>query len=313
LAAALTVLLALSPVTFLPAAHAKKLSGTTMSNDEKGNDNIQSSPSSSTSSNSGTNTNQVVSTPTYNTQTTMENIIRDIMNEFSHMTSLHESLNYVPPPLFSRHSRGFGWWDHGQKDDGTAASASTSTETSPSSSSGNLAPWGTLTRWSPRYEVVDDAKNFQISLHVPGFNFHEMKVELESGGRVLSIVGSKEEHTSTAKESPSNGENEKMAGKGERADGDEEQDKSDEGESAEFTTSVSFQQKFTLDPSVDTSKMTANLVDGKLVVRAPRKYDGFWNKKRVPITQFDEDVWAELSGEFGDDNKNNSEDAAMQQ
>ncbi|KAL7526467.1 hypothetical protein ACHAXR_003996 [Thalassiosira sp. AJA248-18] len=102
-------------------------------------------------------------------------------------------------------------------------------------------------------------------MDVPGFHFHEMKVELESGGRVLSISGTKENNEEAV------------------------------GDKFEFSshTSTSFQQKFTLDPSIDTSLMTANLVNGVLEVRAPRKH-GAWNDKHVPITQFDEDVWKEL-------------------
>ncbi|EED95061.1 low molecular weight heat shock protein [Thalassiosira pseudonana CCMP1335] len=109
-------------------------------------------------------------------------------------------------------------------------------------------------------------------MDVPGFHFHEMSVELEGGGRVLSISGVKEENK------------EAKAG------------------TMKFAshTSTSFNQKFTLDPSVDATKLTANLVDGVLVVRAPRKQQQIAHKKHIPITQFDEDVWAELiAGEIG--------------
>ena len=146
---------------------------------------------------------------------------------------------------------------------------------------------------------MDDAKNFQVSLDVPGFHFHEMKVELESGGRVLSIVGTKEEsYYKSSKRSDGDDETVKE-GKVDKEGVGEEEDKEGTFEVLSHSA-ASFQQKFTLDPSVDTSKMTANLVNGKLVVRAPRKYDDVWGKRHIPITQFDDDVWAELI-ESGDD------------
>lgn len=130
--------------------------------------------------------------------------------------------------------------------------------------------------------MVDDAKRFQVTLDVPGFKFHEMKVELESGGHVLSISGVKEDSVHESSE-----DKEKHAAMGEKED--------KERQKYEFTShsSTSFQQKFTLDPSVDTSLMTANLVNGRLEIRAPRK-QGNWNKKHIPITQLDEEDWKEL-------------------
>ncbi len=220
---------------------------------------------------SSTTGHEVISTPTY--AQTMEDAIRELMEDFSAMTSLHES--FVHHPLFSRHRMGIG-----------------SGDVKTTSSSKPFSTWGSfdsLTRWSPRYEVIDDPKTFQVKLDVPGFHFHEMKVELESGGRVLKISGTKEDNvheTTTEKE-------EKVA-MGEKTSDDDEDDE-DTSNKIEYTshTSTSFQQKFTLDPSVDTGLMTANLVGGTLEVRAPRKH-GAWNKRHVPITQFDEDVWAEL-------------------
>eukprot|EP00804_Cyclotella_cryptica_P007980 CCRYP_016018-RA/>CCRYP_016018-RA protein AED:0.13 eAED:0.11 QI:0/0/0/1/0/0/2/0/101 len=95
-----------------------------------------------------------------------------------------------------------------------------------------------------------------------------MNVELEAGGRVLSISGTKEE------------------------------DVNEELGAIKFSshTSRSFQQKFTLDPLIDSSKMSANLdpEHGILVIRAPRKQQEIEDTKHIPITQFDQIEWEEL-------------------
>jgi HSP20 family molecular chaperone IbpA len=189
---------------------------------------------------------------------TVEEAFRDLMEDFSHMTSLHES--FIHHPLISRLQMG-----------------------KPFSSWGSF---GSTKRWSPRYEIVDDAKKFQLKLDVPDFHFHEIDVELEAGGRFLSISGTKEQNYETPKHDH---DRENKASMGEKEVVEEE------GKKFEFIshTTTSFKQKFALDPSIDTALMTANLVDGVLEVRAPRK-DTPRIKRRIPITQFDEDVWAEL-------------------
>ena len=203
----------------------------------------------------------VISTPTY--EKPFQDAFREMMKDFGHMTSLTESFAH---PLFTRPPFG---------NDAVSSAAK------PFSTWGSF---GSLSRWSPRYEVVDDAKSFQIKMDVPRFKFHEMKVELESGGRVLSISGVKEDNLHESSE-----DRDKHAAMGEKKDDGKDREK------YEFTShsSTSFQQKFTLDPSVDTSLMTANLVDGVLEIRAPRK-QGNWNKKHIPITQLDEEDWKEL-------------------
>mmetsp|Transcript_12536 Transcript_12536/g.26699 ORF Transcript_12536/g.26699 Transcript_12536/m.26699 type:complete len:277 (-) Transcript_12536:83-913(-) len=229
---------------------------------------------------------ELISTPTY--AQSMEDAIRELMEDFSHMTSLHES--FVRHPLFS-HPR-FG--------SGDAAKSAASGK--PFSTWGSF---GSLSRWSPRYEVIDDVKDFRVKMDVPGFHFHEMTVELESGGRVLSISGTKEK---SVHESTEDGEDEKekkkTAAMGEKWSKDDDGDDYMRKFEYHSHSSTSFQQKFTLDPSIDTSHMTANLVNGVLEVRAPRK-TGAWNNKHIPITQFDEEVWKELmatdeTGEIGE-------------
>ena len=219
----------------------------------------------STSSSTG---GDVIKTPTY--AQSMEDAIKEMIQDFSHMTSLHESL--VQHPFFS----------HGSDD------IKSSSGSKPFSTWGSF---GALTRWSPRYEVIDDDKSFQVKLDVPGFHYHEMDVRLDAGGRVLTISGNKESNVHET----SQDDKEKKAG--------ERDDKEDREGNFEFTShsSTSFQQRFTLDPSIDTSHMTANLVNGVLEVRAPRKH-GSWNKKHIPITQFDSDVFEKLmaANENGD-------------
>jgi len=182
--------------------------------------------------------------------------IRDLMDDLSHMTSLHDS--FVHHPLISRL--------HMDK---------------PFSS---LEPFGAIKRWSPRYEVINDADTFHVKLDVPGFHFHELNVELEAGGRLLSISGTKEDGVhKTAKHHDH------------AAMGEKDKEDDDDGTKFEFIshTTTSFEQKFTLDTSIDTTKMTANLVNGVLEVRAPRKISPRI-KRHIPITQFDQDVWTEL-------------------
>jgi HSP20 family molecular chaperone IbpA len=186
--------------------------------------------------------------------------VRDLLEDFSHMTSLHES--FVHHPLISRlhMEKPFSTWD----------------------------PFGAINRWSPRYEIINDANNFQVKLEVPGFHFHEIAVELEAGGRLLSISGKKEDdiHETLKREH----DHETKAAMVEKDKADE-----DDGKKFEFIshTTTSFEQKFTLDPSIDTTLMTANLVNGVLEVRAPRKSIPRINR-HIPVTQFDQDVWAEL-------------------
>lgn len=204
---------------------------------------------------------QGISSPTH-TQST-EDTIRKLFDEFSHLTSLHES--FVRHPMFSHYSGGgdsskpFSTW----------------------------APFRSFARWSPRYEVIDDTKTFQVKVDVSGFYFHEIDVELEHGGRVLSISGTKETNFHNSGQPT---EEKKHTAMGEKTAGEGGQ-----GETLEYSshTATSFSQKFTLDPSVDTIHMTANLVGGTLEIRAPRK-QGAWNGRHIPITQFDDDVWEQL-------------------
>jgi HSP20 family molecular chaperone IbpA len=220
---------------------------------------------------------EVIPNPTNDEfQGIIDDALREIMQEFSsHVTALHDPLFFSRrrfPSLFDGSGgRSFSSWD-------------------PFSLAGSAQ---SVTRWSPRYEVLDDQNSFVIKVDVPGFHFHEMNVELEAGGRVLSISGRKEEDVN---EEFGDGKDEESAEETKQSSGDIHKG------SRKFSshTSRSFQQKFTLDPSIDSSKMSANLdpEHGVLVIRAPRKQLEIEDRKLIPITQFDEVEWEELiSGE----------------
>ena len=101
----------------------------------------------------------------------------------------------------------------------------------------------TMRRASPRYEVTENDKQFRLALDVPGVKPDNMKIELENDGRVCHISGGRKEKT----------------------------DKSYE--------EYKFDKRFTLGRDLDTTKITAHLSDGVLVLTAPKK------EKLPPATQ----------------------------
>jgi HSP20 family protein len=96
-------------------------------------------------------------------------------------------------------------------------------------------PFMVLRRSSPGYEIHEDDKKFQLSIDVPGVKAEDMKVDLLQDGRLLHLSGGR---------------------------------KVEKGGSV---TETKFDKRFTIDESVDTSKISANLADGVLVVSAPKK------------------------------------------
>lgn len=50
--------------------------------------------------------------------------------------------------------------------------------------------WGEERRFSPRTDIVENEKGFDITVEVPGFNEKDLKVSLHKG--VLSIIGERE-------------------------------------------------------------------------------------------------------------------------
>ena len=88
-----------------------------------------------------------------------------------------------------------------------------------------------------------------MKLEVPGLDSEDINVEMKSGGRVLSVSADKEIR---------------------------------DDEKQSFSSSH-FRQSFTLDPGVETDKLTANLVDGVLTLHAPR-HETLPPNRKIPIT-----------------------------
>ena len=101
----------------------------------------------------------------------------------------------------------------------------------------------TMRHSSPRYEVTENDKQFRLAVELPGVKEDNMKVELENEGRLLHLTFNKKEKTETSFK--------------------------------EFK----FDKRFTLGKNLDTSKLTAHLNDGVLVLTAPKL------EKLPPTTQ----------------------------
>ena len=85
---------------------------------------------------------------------------------------------------------------------------------------------------SPRYEITENDEQFRLAVDVPGMKPDNLKVELEDDGRILHVSGERKVKTDTSHE--------------------------------EYL----FDKRFTLRKDLDTSKITAHLSDGVLVVTA---------------------------------------------
>jgi HSP20 family molecular chaperone IbpA len=108
---------------------------------------------------------------------------------------------------------------------------------------------------SNRYELVDNAEKFQLTVDVPGIKEDDIDIKLDDGQ--LTIKG---ERVASA-------------------------------DSSRFTSK--FSQSFYLDPTVDVDSFTATLKNGVLVVSAPKDMGKLEeNIRRIPITSL-EDILAE--------------------
>ena len=101
----------------------------------------------------------------------------------------------------------------------------------------------TMRHSSPRYEVTENEKQFRLAVDVPGVKPDNMKVELENDGRILHVSGGRKAKTDTSYEE------------------------------------YKFDKRFSLGKDLDTSKITAHLSDGVLVMTAPKK------EKLPPVKQ----------------------------
>jgi len=107
----------------------------------------------------------------------------------------------------------------------------------------------TMRHSSPRYEVTENEKQFRLAVDVPGVKPDNVKVELENDGRVLHMSGGRKSKTDTSYEE------------------------------------YKFDKRFTLGRDLDTSKITAHLSDGVLVLTAPKKEKLPPAKQEIAIVQ----------------------------
>ncbi len=91
-----------------------------------------------------------------------------------------------------------------------------------------------LVRSSPGYEINETDDRYQIAVDVPGVKAGDMSAQLENDGKVLHISGGRK----VVKDN--------------------------------MTTETKFEKRFTIGKNVDMEKVTANLVDGVLVLSAPK-------------------------------------------
>jgi HSP20 family protein len=105
----------------------------------------------------------------------------------------------------------------------------------------------TMRHFSPRYEVTENEKQFRLAIEVPGVKEDNMKVELENDGHFLHLSFIKKEKTDTT------------------------------------FTEFKFDKRFSLGKNLDTSKLTAHLSDGVLVLTAPKKEKVPPASQEIPI------------------------------
>nr|AFO84298.1 heat shock protein 20 [Ditylum brightwellii] len=104
------------------------------------------------------------------------------------------------------------------------------------------------------YEISENEKEFRLAMDVPGVKAADIKLQLEGGeGSSRKVI-----HLS-----------------GER-----------KFQRGDTTTESKFKKSITIDDtSVDTSKITANLADGVLVLTAPKKNEKPTSVQAIPITE----------------------------
>jgi HSP20 family protein len=103
---------------------------------------------------------------------------------------------------------------------------------------------------SPRYELTNTDEKFEIVVDVPGVKPFDINVSLENDGQILTLSGKRE--------------------------------RKQEG----FQYSNEFSQSFTLDRTVDTERLTANLSNGVLIVSAPKDVKRLEHAvRKIPIAQ----------------------------
>jgi HSP20 family protein len=107
----------------------------------------------------------------------------------------------------------------------------------------NTSNQGAYHKLSPRYQITDNAEKFEISIDVPGVNLKDISIDIDESNNMLKISGQRQQKSSTS------------------------------------SYSSSFSKSFSLGHTIDTDKVTASLVNGVLIVSAPRNVN-----KAVPDT-----------------------------
>jgi HSP20 family protein len=103
-----------------------------------------------------------------------------------------------------------------------------------------------------KYQIVENDDSFDVEIELPGVRREDVTVMIEQNGRGLRITGDRKYSA-----------------------GDER-------------TSTSFDQRFILDDTaVDASKVEANLINGLLIVKAPKRHNVEEDVKVIPITEKD--------------------------
>jgi HSP20 family molecular chaperone IbpA len=119
-----------------------------------------------------------------------------------------------------------------------------------------------FSRTSPRYEITNNNEQLKIAIDVPGVKAEDIHVTLEDEGQVLSITG----HREVEKEG--------------------------------YKYASRFAQSFTLDPSVDIDKFSADLSNGVLVITAPKDMKRLEQSvRKIPVMQSAEDKAAQEATE----------------
>ena len=99
----------------------------------------------------------------------------------------------------------------------------------------------------PSFEIINTDEKFQIAVDVPGINPDDMDVSIDNN--VLTLSGKRQE------------------------------------QSDNYSYSSKFSQSFSLDPTIDTDKVTASLSHGVLTVSAPKEWKQVTDTvKKIPIT-----------------------------
>ncbi|KAL3806754.1 hypothetical protein ACHAXA_006780 [Cyclostephanos tholiformis] len=106
-----------------------------------------------------------------------------------------------------------------------------------------------MRHFSPRFEVTENDKMFRMAVDVPGMKPDNLKIELEDYGRIMHVSGDRKVKTDTSQDE------------------------------------YRFQKHFKLGRNLDTSKITAHLADGVLVLTAPKKEVLTPAKRLITIVQ----------------------------